>query len=194
MQKITEISETYTVKRKEKVSGVDTYVEKTFTKYREVPVVDGIARFGHFLLDRVFLYIFGTLIGMGLGLLIIVFGISFNYESQEAKIYDTLFSWLILQPLFYFIFEAGMQSSPAKAIFGRIVVDEYGNKPTVKQIFIRSISRAVPFEAFSCLSPRGWHDTWSKTFVIRKKDLKELRLLQKINNIENNPAEGGSKE
>jgi hypothetical protein len=48
----------------------------------------------------------------------------------------------------------------------------------------------VPLEIFSCLSPRGWHDTWSRTFVLRKKDLKELRLLQKINNVNEEPVNG----
>ncbi|MBA3663558.1 MAG: RDD family protein [Bacteroidetes bacterium] len=188
MQKITEIKETHTVKRKEKVNGEDVYVEKTFQRLREVPVVEGTARFGHFILDRIFYYLFTLILGTILGVVIVFTGIDINPDSQEFKIYDTLLSWLILQPLFYFIFEASMQSSPAKAILGRIVVDEYGNKPTVKQFFIRSISRSVPFEDFSCLSPRGWHDTWSNTFVIRKKDLNELRLLQKINNI--GPLEG----
>jgi uncharacterized RDD family membrane protein YckC len=188
VQKITEIKETYTVKRKETINGTDTFVEKVFSRSREVPVVEGLPRFGHFLLDRVFFYIFSLLIGVFIGVIIGVTGADIDFETSQMKIYDTLFSWLILQPLFYFIFEASMQSSPAKAILGRIVVDEYGNKPSIKQIFIRSISRSVPFEAFSCLSSRGWHDTWSNTFVLRKKDLNELKLLQKINNIGNSPT------
>jgi uncharacterized RDD family membrane protein YckC len=190
VQKITEIKESYTVKRREKVNGEEKFVEKTFTRFKEVRVVEGLPRFGHFLLDRVFFYLFGLLIGVFLGLLVGLTGIEVDFESSEMKIYDSLFSWLILQPLFYFIFEASMQASPAKAILGRIVVDEYGNKPTMKQIFIRSISRSVPFEAFSCLGSRGWHDTWSDTFVIRKKDLEELRMLQKIDNIGASPEAG----
>jgi hypothetical protein len=57
------------------------------------------------------------------------------------------------------------------------VVDEYGEKPTFSQIVGRSFARIVPFEVFSCLGATGWHDDWSKTYVIRKKDLHELKLL-----------------
>ncbi|MGZ3920560.1 MAG: RDD family protein [Bacteroidia bacterium] len=187
MQKITEITESYIIKRKVSENGEDKYVEEVQTRLKEVPVVDGFPRFGHFLLDRFFIYILEIIFGVIVGVIISLTGINIDPDSQAWKFFDSLWTWLILEPLFYFIFEVSIQSSPAKAILGRIVVDEYGNKPTVKQIFIRSISRPVPFEALSCLSPRGWHDTWSKTFVIRKKDLKELKVLQKINTIENTP-------
>lgn len=187
MQKITEITESYIIKRKVNINGEDKYIEEVQTRLKDVPVVDGMPRLGHFLLDRLFIYILEMMLGVVLGVIISLTGTEIDWNDEELKIYNSLWSWLIIGPLFYFIFEVSIQSSPAKAIFGRVVVDEYGNKPTVKQILIRSISRPVPFEALSCLSPRGWHDTWSKTFVIRKKDLKELKLLQKINTIENEP-------
>ena len=184
MQKITEIKEIHILKRKAKINGKDTFVEKKFVKFREVKYVEGLPRFGHFLFDRVFFFIFTLAIGIPLGILLMNLGISIDSEDSFFKTFDTLLNWLFLQPLYYFIFEVSMQSSPAKIILGRIVVDEFGNKPSVKQIFIRSISRAVPFEAFSCLGTCGWHDKWSKTIVIRKKDLKELKMLQKMNTID----------
>jgi uncharacterized RDD family membrane protein YckC len=184
MQKITEIKEQHIIKRRETVNGVNTFVEKNYIRFHPVKFVEGLPRVGHFLLDRVFFYIFAIIIGVPVAIILVMMGISIDDNSASFKLFDTLFSWLILQPLYYFIFEALIQSSPAKIILGRIVVDEYGNKPGIKQIFIRSISRSVPFEAFSCLSTTGWHDNWSKTYVIRKKDLRELRLLQKINNIQ----------
>lgn len=187
MQKITEIKETHTVKRRETVNGEPIFVEQTLTRFKEVRVVEGLPRFGHFLLDRLFFYLFSLVIGVAIGLVIMLAGIQVDFESDEMKIYDSLFSWLVLQPLFYFIFEFSMQASPAKALLKRVVVDEYGNKPSMKQFFIRSIARSVPFEVFSCLGPRGWHDTWSGTFVIRKKDLEELKLLQKIDEIGASP-------
>jgi uncharacterized RDD family membrane protein YckC len=193
LQKITEIKERYTVKRKEKVNGIETLVEKNLVRYRDVPYVDGWARFGHFLLDRVFLYIFSILFWIGAGVVLSLTGYSYLLDDPNLSIYDTLISWLLLYPAYYFIFEAAMQASPAKAILGRVVVDEYGNKPPVKSILIRSFSRCVPFEPLSCFGSTGWHDDWSKTFVIRKKDLEELRLFQKINNIEA-PVDSGDKK
>lgn len=184
MQKITEIKEYYTTSRKQKVNGSETPAEEKLARYRDVPYVDGWPRLGHFLLDRVFIYIFSMAFWVVAGVLLSVTGLTHLPEDEHLGIYDTLISWLILYPAYYFIFEFSMQSSPAKALLGRIVVDEYGNKPTAKQILIRSFSRSVPFEIFSCLSARGWHDTWSDTFVIKKSDLQDLRLLQKIDSID----------
>jgi uncharacterized RDD family membrane protein YckC len=184
MQKITEIKEYHTIQRKQMVNGIETYTEQKVPRFHTVNYVDGIARFGHFLLDRVFFYAFAALIGIPLGIILVFLNMQDILDSPYFNIFDTLFSWLILQPAYYFIFEVSIQSTPAKIILKRIVVDEYGNKPTPKQILIRSFTRSVPFEVFSCLGTTGWHDDWSKTFVIRKKDLEELKLLQKINNID----------
>ena len=70
--------------------------------------------------------------------------------------------------------------TPAKFITKTKVITEYGEKPSFKTIFIRTLVRFVPFEAFSFLSPerpRGWHDRWSKTIVI--DDIKKLPSVQK---------------
>lgn len=44
---------------------------------------------------------------------------------------------------------------------------------------LRTISRYVPFEAFSCFGERGWHDTWSKTYVVKRTERNELKKLLK---------------
>lgn len=183
--KITEIKEPYTVNRKEKDSNGETIIVlKTFLRFVEVPYVQGWARFGHFLLDRVFFYIFTLIIGLGIG---IILGLTNNMEFVESSSFEFLldvFSYLFLYPLYYFIFEASMQSTPGKLILGRIVVDEYGEKPSVSQILGRSFARIVPFEVLSCLGEMGWHDKWSHTFVIRKKDLAGLKALAQIQNFD----------
>lgn len=183
LQKITEIRETYTVKARSGTATRPPQPEKTLTRYRKVNYVDGWPRFGHYLLDYLFILIFQVMVGAFLGLIL---GLTDNADIIDDSGFDIglrLFNWLILNPFYYFIFEYAMQASPAKAILKRVVVDEYGNKPTAKQILQRSFARIVPFEALSCLSEQGWHDTWSKTIVLRKKDLEELKLLQKVNNI-----------
>jgi hypothetical protein len=35
----------------------------------------------------------------------------------------------------------------------------------------------IPFEIFSCLGSRGWHDKLSNTFVVSKKEAETLRSL-----------------
>jgi uncharacterized RDD family membrane protein YckC len=190
MQKLTEIEEQITVKKRQYVDGQETFVETIRSRFREVPFVEGLPRFGHFLIDRVVMTVCSFGIGILLVLLLAFTGNMGFTDDPAFDLFDRLFTWFVIQPAYYFIFEASMQSTPGKALLKRIVVDEYGNKPTTRQILIRSLSRTVPFEIFSCLSPRGWHDTWSNTFVLRKKDLEELRLLQKINKVNEEPING----
>jgi uncharacterized RDD family membrane protein YckC len=53
------------------------------------------------------------------------------------------------------------------------VVKKDGSKPDIKTLVIRTLCRFIPFEPFSFLgaTPRGWHDTYSDTYVIKKKKL-----------------------
>ena len=57
-----------------------------------------------------------------------------------------------------------------KLITGTRAVREDGGELTVKDAFLRSLSRLVPFEAFSIWFGSGlWHDTWTKTKVIKSR-------------------------
>ncbi|MHC4365583.1 MAG: RDD family protein, partial [Planctomycetota bacterium] len=73
--------------------------------------------------------------------------------------------------LYYFIFEAICQRTPAKFITGTKVIASVGSKPTVGTIAKRTLIRFVPFEPFSILGEKvyGWHDRWSGTYVIKAK-------------------------
>ncbi len=178
--KITEIKEYYTVKRKERnKAGELVDVEKNLYRFKEVNFVTGWPRFGHYLLDRIFYSIAEGLFGLALG---VVLGLTGNGDWIEGsgEIIITLFSYLVLYPGYYLIMEASSQASLAKLILGRVVVDEYGEKPTFNQILARSYSRIVPFEVFSCLGNTGWHDNWSKTYVVRKKDLEDLKVMARL--------------
>ena len=53
-----------------------------------------------------------------------------------------------------------------KLITGTRAVDHEGNTITPAQGFLRGLSRAVPFEAFSALGNSPWHDKWTGTFVV----------------------------
>jgi DNA-directed RNA polymerase subunit RPC12/RpoP len=79
-------------------------------------------------------------------------------------------SWLIIF-LYYFIFESVFQRTPAKLLTRTKVVNSDGQKPTVGTIAERTLIRFVPLEAFSFLGDRvyGWHDKWSRTYVVKTK-------------------------
>lgn len=88
--------------------------------------------------------------------------------------------------IYYMTFEGIISRSVGKFITGTKVVLEDGSKPTLYTIFIRTISRCIPFEMFSFLgvSGRGWHDRNSRTFVVNVKDFEEkIRLYHDFNEI-----------
>lgn len=73
--------------------------------------------------------------------------------------------------VYYIPQEAFFGCTLGKLITGTRVVDEKGEKPTLKRAFLRTICRFIPFDAFSVAftdPPRGWHDSLAKTYVVRK--------------------------
>lgn len=185
--KITEIRETYIIKSRIKgdrfADDGTKFENKTLVRFKEVPPVEGWARLAHYIIDVGFYYLLSFILGIALALGLVLMGFSLEEITNGAGINnlaDRLITWLILYPGYYILFESIVQSTPGKLILGRIVVDEYGEKPSFALILKRSYIRIVPFEAFSCFSGLGWHDTWSDTFVIRKKDLAELKLALKV--------------
>ena len=70
---------------------------------------------------------------------------------------------------YHFLFEYFLNRTPAKFITKTIVVDVNGNKPNMKEIFLRNISRLIPFDNLSFLFGEVWRDSISETTVIYKK-------------------------
>jgi uncharacterized RDD family membrane protein YckC len=69
---------------------------------------------------------------------------------------------------YYLVCEASTGRTVGKIFTGTRVVADSGGPPTFVQIVKRTLTRMVPFDAFSFLASRpGWHDRWSRTRVIR---------------------------
>jgi uncharacterized RDD family membrane protein YckC len=70
---------------------------------------------------------------------------------------------------FYVFFESALQRTPGKYLTKTKVVTTSGGVPSFAQIVGRSFARFIPFDAFSFLgsSSSGWHDTLSKTCVVK---------------------------
>jgi uncharacterized RDD family membrane protein YckC len=109
-----------------------------------------------------------------------------NQRFYFEMIYNDSFSNKMLQRLFamlifitcYFLLETILKGRTiGKFITGTKAVNEDGTIITAKTALLRSLSRAVPFEAFSAFGGHPWHDKWTRTFVI---DIKQTAL--------NNPA------
>lgn len=187
-QKITEIKESHKVRRKERDSfGKLVEVEKTFVRFKAVPVISGWSRFGHYLIDLICYYVFAFAIAIPLVFILMALGVNvaaLNEDGTAASLLDRLISWLVIYPGYFLLFESTLGSTPGKLILGRVVVNEYGEKPDFATLLKRSYIRVIPFEAFSCLSERGWHDVWTDTYVMRKQDLKDIELASQISQID----------
>jgi uncharacterized RDD family membrane protein YckC len=77
--------------------------------------------------------------------------------------------YLIISLIYYLFFEYFFGATPAKMLTELRVVNEKGEKPNVKSIVIRSLSRRIPFDSISFFSAQGWHDRLSETKVIQEK-------------------------
>lgn len=157
-------------KREKNLDGSVTRVPYTKRMKRKVKTVQGGKRFGHYLID----YVIMLAINLGFAFLGI-FASSTSPNSGIEIVFN--FGGIIITLLYYFLSELTLGTTVGKMATNSIVINEYGEKPSGETLFIRSACRLIPFEAFSCLSERGWHDTLSKTFVVTKQEHEELLRL-----------------
>lgn len=145
----------------------------------EVPVTKIVARmpvevekgprFGYYLIDLVFVYILAFIIG-------IISAFAGVIEIWDDPLLSRLLGILIYVS-YYFILEVSTGSTLGKMILGYTVINQYAEKPKALNSLGRNFARAVPFEAFSCLGERGWHDAWSNTYVVKNSEKRELQKL-----------------
>jgi uncharacterized RDD family membrane protein YckC len=111
---------------------------------------------------------------MILKLLLALLSSIYRYVDSRAALYvisyGTMFCWYILFRAAFEGFTGG--KTIAKFINGTRAVNEDGSRINFKTALLRSLSKAVPFEAFSALGaspPYPWHDKWTKTYVVDEK-------------------------
>ncbi|MEL1239646.1 RDD family protein [Flavobacterium flavipallidum] len=135
-------------------------------------------RFLNLCIDLMFIYI----IVLSLGTTVILVALSANnFElsnwTENLSRSEIGFYSVIVAFLYYYLTEAYFSRTFAKLITHTIVVNIDGTKPSVKRLFIRTCCRFIPFEVFTFLKefPRGWHDTLSETYVVKKRKLTKKR-------------------
>jgi len=176
MQKITEIQQTkFRTTYQRDALGNRIAKKIPFTGYRKVTVVSGGRRYAHYFVDCIAYYILFTLVEFLISSILMIFkNDPLTILAIQASLFPVFFlSW----PLFYVFFEYKFQKTPGKFLTKCLVIDIYGNRPTIGNLMLRNIIRLVPFEIFSCMSERGWHDRWSDTFVVPIDEHKELRKI-----------------
>lgn len=156
--KITELIET--IEANAYVSGQTGQMSSkahTYLRFREVEGIE--------FQTRLFAYVLDHALILALSILL------WNYIS-----FGYLFFWYVGAKLFYyFLSEFYMQSSFGKRLIKAIVVDEYGNKPSLNAIITRSILRFFPFTIWYT------HEQFSETFLISEEELQGLLDLKEKN-------------
>ncbi len=72
--------------------------------------------------------------------------------------------------------EATLGTTVGKLITGCVVVDAKGRRTSNAKIAGRSAARFIPFDAFSFIGNRGWHDSLSDTYAVKKQSVPEYVL------------------
>lgn len=117
-------------------------------------------RFGTMLIDYVCFFALATVLGFVIGLVFGEKGLAVVESVPEQLFGGTMM-------LAYYVFFEGIWGrTPGKFVCGTMVVNETGFKPSIGQVLGRSLCRFIPFEPFSCLGERGWHDSIPKTWVV----------------------------
>ncbi|MBC7848103.1 MAG: RDD family protein [Chitinophagaceae bacterium] len=131
------------------------------------------ARFFTLLIDLACYYALAVIYGFIFGLALA----SNGGDIQDSYLFQNTGSALFLRYLisfalfltYYTIMEGATKGrTVGKFITGTRAVREDGSAITWKDAFLRTLCRFVPFEPFSGLGVRPWHDEWTRTEVIKK--------------------------
>lgn len=176
------VEKTFYKREKDIYGGVERIPYTKMVK-REVQTVSQGIRFGYYIIDFIlfvgFCYAFGMLLGIigaATGSLDQILAVLNGTNWRIGPLSFSLFDYLMLL-IFYVLLEGIFGATIGKLIFGYTVINEQAQKPDFGTLVLRNIIRFVPFERFSCIGDRGWHDTWSKTYVVKKGEKGELQKL-----------------
>ncbi len=149
-------------------------------------------RFANYCIDLAVIYVLAILFYAILGIYLALFTdvnvdeFANNMEENNSFL-DKIASLLIYGFLMFLIEFFSKGRSLGKLITGTMVVKTDASPLTLKDYFIRNISRAIPFDQLSFLGNNGWHDTIFDTRVVNKKNFEKDRSLKlDLDNLGNN--------
>jgi uncharacterized RDD family membrane protein YckC len=136
----------------------------------ELVMATGTRRFINYLIDVIAYYLLAILAFMALFIFLNLFyPEAAQIDERNTPLWAYVFALLVFTSYYVFC-ESVFGRTLGKLITGTRVVNKFGKTPDTKTILLRTLSRMVPFEAFSFLGsdPRGWHDRWTDTYVVMK--------------------------
>jgi uncharacterized RDD family membrane protein YckC len=133
-------------------------------------------RFLNYLIDYLLMYfglsfITGAFVGLVGAFLFPEYMERITYSNESMDLLPLSYAIVLFNHLVYYtICEKAFKGyTLGKLITGTRAIREDGGELTFKDALLRSLSRLVPFEAFSGFSGHPWHDTWTRTMVIKTR-------------------------
>jgi len=131
-------------------------------------------RFLNWLIDNLLMrfglsYLSGTVVGYGMAKLFPEYTLRVINSADRS---DLLLIGLVIVIFNYLVYYSFCEKvfkgyTLGKLITGTRAIRDDGQELTFKDAFLRTLSRLVPFEAFSGFGDRPWHDSWTKTSVVK---------------------------
>ena len=130
------------------------------------PATPGI-RFLNLIIDTAVYYALTFVSGILYGLYLV------KTDGQMDEGGSTQLVLLVLALIPYLLYYSLMEAfaggrTIGKMATGTYVVQTNGEAVSFGKAFLRTIIRFVPFEPFSMLGGRPWHDSWTDTVVVKK--------------------------
>ena len=123
-------------------------------------------RFANLIIDTIGFY--GLIFLMGMLLALTAPEMFADENDVSASLTLNLFA-LVIYILYFMLLEGLFKGKTlGKLITGTRAVKEDGSSITMGDAFKRALSRLVPFEPFSALGDRPWHDKWTDTVVVKE--------------------------
>ena len=125
----------------------------------------------NYLLDIVFIYV--LIVVVTVVICVVEIFLDLNYISLRLETiseFEGYVIFFVFSFTYYTLLEFYIGRTVAKLITGTIVVLKNGAKPSFYTVCLRTFFRIIPFDAISFLGTEGsgMHDTFSKTYVVKK--------------------------
>lgn len=145
-------------------------------------------RFVNNLIDSIILNWVPTLLLYFFGQIIFYVGYEDLYNllvnfTEDNFVLNVLTSVLITVFYYYLMEFYNNGRTIGKYITGTMAVSLSGEMSSI-QIWKRTLSRLIPFDALSFFGENGWHDSWSDTRVVKISDFENaMRMENELENI-----------
>ena len=153
----------------------ETGLADELNAYQLIPATQG-QRFLNWLIDNLFMrfalsVVTSRLVGELLVRFFPDFAMRLAYEQNTFDVLVANYLFGFFNYLIYYTFceKAFRGYTLGKLITGTRAVRDDGQELSLKDALLRSLSRLVPFEAFSGFGDRPWHDSWTKTTVVKTR-------------------------